>query len=141
MDQPPAPSIPAGPGAAAPESVSAGLTIAPPDQGLAAMTRLSGLAGYIIPFGGILVPIIIWMVKKDSAVISSIAKQAVLLNLVVFALVMATAILWITIILIPVVILFWFVLGLAAIALPIVGAIKASQGEYYPYPVIGLRPY
>jgi uncharacterized Tic20 family protein len=139
MDQPShATSTPLGSASSAEPAVTA---IAPPDQGLAAITHLSGLAGYIIPFGGIIVPIIIWIVKKDSAVISSIAKQAVLLNLIVFALVVATATLWLTIILIPLVVLFWFVLGIGAIALPIVGAIKASQGEYYAYPVIGLRPY
>jgi uncharacterized Tic20 family protein len=115
-------------------------TIDPKDQALAAITHLSGLAGYIIPLGGVIVPIIIWMVKSESAVISGIAKQALLLNVIVFVLVAATAILWITIILIPVVILFWIALAIAALALPIVGAIKASQGEYYRYPVIGVPP-
>ena len=41
------------------------VSIGPEERGLAAITHLSGLAGYIIPFGGVLVPIIIWMVKKD----------------------------------------------------------------------------
>lgn len=102
------------------------------------MTHLSGLAGYIIPFGGVLIPIIIWIVKSEDRVISSIAKQAILLNVMVFVLVVTTAILWITLILIPVVILFWIGLAIAAIALPVVGAVKASSGTYYKYPVIGL---
>jgi uncharacterized Tic20 family protein len=55
-------------------------------------------------------------------------------------LIAATAVLWITIILIPLVILFWIALGIGAIALPIVGAVKASQGTYYRYPLIGLLP-
>ena len=62
------------------------VSIGPEERGLAAVTHLSGLAGYIIPFGGVLVPIIIWIVKKDSEIISSIAKQAILLNFVVFLL-------------------------------------------------------
>ncbi len=115
-------------------------TIEPPERGLAAITHLSGLAGYIVPLGGVLVPIIILLVKKESAVIAGIAKQAILLNVLVFVLVAVTAILWITIILIPVVILFWVALGIAAIALPIVGAIKASDGTYYKYPWVGLAP-
>jgi len=115
-------------------------TIDPADRGLAALTHLSGLAGYIIPFGGALVPVIIWIVKKDSPVISTIAKQALLLNLIVFALAGALALLLITIILIPVVLLGWLALGIAALALPIIGAIKASDGTYYKYPMIGLTP-
>jgi len=114
--------------------------IDPPERGLAALTHLSGLAGYIIPLGGVIVPIVILLVKKESAVVAGLAKQAILLNVLVFLLVAVTAILWITIILIPVVILFWVALGIAAIALPIVGAIKASEGTYYKYPWVGLGP-
>ncbi len=55
-------------------------TINPEERGLAACTHLSGLAGYIIPLGGVIVPIIIWMVKSESAVIAGIAKQALLLT-------------------------------------------------------------
>ena len=116
------------------------ISIPPEDRTLAALTHLSGLSGYIIPLGGVLVPIIIWVVKKEAPIIAAIARQAVFLNLVVFLLVVASAILWITLILIPVVILFWCALGIAAIALPIVGAIKASQGTYYRYPFVGLNP-
>lgn len=116
------------------------ITIAPEDRTLAALTHLSGLSSYIIPFGGILVPIIIWMVKKDAPVIAAIAKQAILLNLVVFALFVVGVVLFITIILIPAVILGWCVLGIAAIALPIVGAIKANGGLFYRYPVVGTTP-
>jgi uncharacterized Tic20 family protein len=110
------------------------------DRTLAVLTHLSGLSGYVLPLGGILVPIVIWAVKKDSETIATIAKQAILLNVVVFLLIVATAILWLTIILIPLVLLFWCALALVALALPIVGAIKANQGEYYRYPVVGLTP-
>ena len=115
-------------------------SIEPPERGMAAITHLSGLAGYIIPFGGAIVPIVIWMVKKDSAVISTIAKQALLLNAMVYVLIGASALLFLTVILIPLVILFWVGLGITALVLPIVGAIKASDGTYYRYPVIGLTP-
>lgn len=115
-------------------------TIAPEERTLAALTHLSGLAGYLIPLGGVLVPIVIWAVKSDSKVISSVAKQALLLNVVVFLLVAGTALLWLTVVLIPLVVLFWVLLGLAAIAFPIVGAIKAFDGVYFRYPVVGVGP-
>ena len=107
---------------------------------MAVVTHLSGLAGYIIPLGGVIVPILIWIMKKESGVISSIAKQAIALNVVVFVIVCAISILWLTIILIPIVILAYIVLGLVAVALPIIGAVKASDGTYYKYPVVGVEP-
>jgi uncharacterized Tic20 family protein len=116
------------------------ITIPPEDRGLAVLTHLSGLSGYIVPLGGVLVPIIIWILKKDVPIIAAIARQAVLLNVAVFFLIGATAILWITLILIPFVILFWCALGIAAVALPIVGAVKANQGLYYRYPAVGSNP-
>jgi len=116
------------------------VTIAPEDRTLASLTHLSGLSGYIVPFGGVLVPIVIWALRKDSPVISSIAKQALILNLVVFALFGAAAVLMITIILIPAVFIFWIVLGIFAVVLPIIGAVKANQGTYYAYPVVGVTP-
>ena len=60
------------------------VAIGPEDRGLAAMTHLSGLAGYIIPLGGVLVPIIIWLTKQDSPIISAIARQAILLNVTAY---------------------------------------------------------
>ncbi|HYN10307.1 MAG TPA: DUF4870 domain-containing protein [Vicinamibacterales bacterium] len=116
------------------------VTISPEERTLAAITHLSGLSGYIIPLGGIVVPIVIWLVKSESRVISSIAKQAILLNLIVFFLLMCGVVLSLTIILIPIAIVMWMVLGLTAIVLPIVGALKANQGIYYCYPVVGIAP-
>jgi uncharacterized Tic20 family protein len=112
--------------------------IVPEERGLAAVAHLSGLAGYIIPLGGLLVPIIIWIVKSDSRTISTIAKQALLLNVIVWILGIALIIPFITVILIPIAIIGWFGLGLVAIVLPIVGAVKASDGIYYRYPLVGL---
>jgi uncharacterized Tic20 family protein len=121
-------------------ATSPAIAIAPEERGLAAMAHLSGLAGYLVPLGGAVVPIVIWIVKQDSPIIAGIARQALLLNVVVYLLVAATAVLWLTIILIPAVLLFWCALGLVALVLPIVGAIKASDGTYYRYPLVGLMP-
>ena len=116
------------------------VTISPEERTLAALTHLSGLAGYIIPFGGIVVPIIIWIVKNESRVISSIAKQAILLNLIVFLFFCIGWVLFLTIILIPAVVVGWIALFLVALVLPIIGAIKANDGLYYRYPVVGVEP-
>ena len=116
------------------------IPIAPEERGMAVLTHLSGLAGYIVPLGGVVVPIIIWMVEKDVPLIAAIARQAVILNVAVFVAICLSAILWITLILIPAVILFWCVIGIAAVVLPILGALKASDGVYYRYPVVGANP-
>jgi uncharacterized Tic20 family protein len=115
-------------------------TISEDERGLAVIAHLSGLAGYIIPLGGILVPIVIWVVKSDSRVISNIAKQAIILNVIVFILGFALLGLFLTVILIPVAFLGWIVLGIVAVVPPIVGAIRASDGLYYAYPLIGVQP-
>jgi uncharacterized Tic20 family protein len=116
------------------------IAIPPEDRTLAALTHLSGLSGYIVPLGGIIVPILIWMTKKDSPVIASIAKQAILLNVTVFILICTGVVLFLTVLLIPAVIIGWVVLGVAAVALPIIGAIRANDGRYYRYPVVGSTP-
>ena len=116
------------------------ITIAPEERGMAAITHLSGLAGYVIPFGGVLVPIIIWLMKKDSPVISTIAKQAILLNVAAFVLLLVCVALVFTLLGIPLAILLGICVGIGAIALPIVGAVKASSGIFYQYPVVGSRP-
>ncbi len=115
-------------------------TIPAEERGMAVLTHLSGLSGYIVPFGGVLVPVIIWITRKDQPVIAAIARQAVLLNVAVFIAFLVSAILLMTVILIPAIFLFWCVLGLAAVGLPVYGAIKANQGEYYQYPVVGSNP-
>ena len=118
----------------------ANVAIAPEQRTAAALTHLSGLAGYLVPLCGVLVPLIIWLIKSDSPVISSIAKQAVFLNIVAWLLAGGAALLLLTIILIPFVFVFWFVLGVVALVLPIVGAVKASEGVYFKYPLIGVAP-
>ena len=130
-----------GPGKRGTVNGATGIAIQPQDRTLAALTHLSGLSGYVIPLGGVLVPIIIWLMKKDeSPLIAAIARQAILVNVIVYALVIVGAVLFLTIILIPAVILAWCVAGLAAIVLPIVGAVKANDGIYYRYPVVGSNP-
>ena len=119
---------------------SPGVVISSEERGLATFTHLSGLSGYIIPFGGVLVPIILWMVNKDSPIVSAVARQAILLNVIVFILVGFSFVLWFTIVLIPLMATVALVLLVTAVALPVVGAVKANKGVYYRYPVVGSNP-
>ena len=118
----------------------ANVAISPEQRLTAVLTHLSGLAGYLVPFAGVLFPIVIWIVKSDSPVISSIAKQAILLNVVAFLLAGVGVLLAFTILLLPLAIILWCALALAALLFPVIGAVKASEGVYYRYPVVGIAP-
>ena len=107
---------------------------------MAIITHLSGLAGYIVPFGGVIVPIIIWITRKDQPVIVAIARQAVLLNVAVFVGAILAFIMVLTILMIPAAIILGCILFVGAIALPVIGAVRANDGVYYKYPVVGSNP-
>ena len=122
-------------------------SIEPEERSWAVVAHLSGLAFYLIPFGGIIAPIALIFAKSDSPVVSSIAKQALYLNIAVLLGECVTGVLAFffaaIVIGIPLAILLGLVgslIGLAALVLPIVGAVKASSGEYFRYPFVGRYP-
>lgn len=93
--------------------------------------HFSILAGWIIPIGGLIVPILLWQIKKDE--LPGIVPHAhVVLNWIVSSLVYAL----ICFILMFVVIgIFGFMaLGLATVIFAIMGGIKANDGELWEYP-------
>ena len=116
------------------------IPIAPEERGMAIITHLSGLAGYIVPFAGVIIPTIIWITRKDEPVISAIARQAVLLNVGVFVAFICGMMLALTLVLIPALIIAAIVIFVAMVALPVYGAIMANRGTYYRYPIVGANP-
>jgi uncharacterized Tic20 family protein len=111
------------------------------DKNYSSITHLSGFAGWFIPFGNIIAPLVLWVAKKnESAYIDSHGKSAVnfQLSLIVYGFLLALLI-------IPIAI-FTLGLGLVAIVLGIIPAIilkfiliisasiKANNGEQYHYP-------
>ncbi len=93
--------------------------------------HLSALAGYIIPFGNIIGPLVVWLIKKDEfQFVNSQGKESLnfQLSMTIYALV--SAVLIFVIIGIPLLI----ALGLANLILVILAAVKASSGEPYQYP-------
>jgi len=93
--------------------------------------HLSLLAGYLIPFAGWIAPIVIWQVKKaempELDVHGRIAANW-MVSLVIYA--ALSMLLVVVLVGIP---LLW-ALGIIAVVFPIIGAIKASQGEVWRYP-------
>ena len=113
------------------------IMIAEKDRTLAVLAHLSGLAGSLTLGAGVVVPLVMWLALSDRPQLAAIAKQALFLNLAVLVASAVAFLMIFTVILIPV----SWVIGLVAmpiaVALPIVGAIKAYGGDLYRYPLIG----
>ena len=111
------------------------------DKNYSAITHLSSFAGRVFPFGNVIVPLILWLAKKNESTYIDIHGKAAVnfqLSLMFYCFLLALLIIPITI----------FTLGLGLIALlisiiPILvliivliisASIKATHGEYYNYP-------
>lgn len=105
--------------------------------------HLAGLILYIgIPFGNILGPLVVWLLKKDEyALVDQQGKEALnfQISLMVYSVVaiVAAVVCAITVILIPLAIVLGILLGiifLVNLIVIIVAAIKTSNGEPFTYP-------
>ncbi len=93
--------------------------------------HLSLLAGFVIPFGGLIAPIVIWQMKK--AEYASIdAHGKIVLNWIISGFIYGTVFLILSFLLIGIPLL--FALGIISIVYSIVGGIKANNGEIWRYP-------
>lgn len=94
-------------------------------------THLSAFAGFFVPFGNIIAPLVIWLMKKDeSPVIAEHAKETLNFQIsttIYFIVAGILCMVFIGVILLPIV----FIVDLICI---IIGTIKASEGTLYRYP-------
>lgn len=98
----------------------------------ALIMHLSLLAGFLVPLAGLIAPIVIYLIKKD-ALPGLVAHGHVIFNWIISVVVYAIIGGILTIVLIGVPIL--IALGIVAVIFPIVGAIKASDGVVWRYPL------
>jgi len=105
---------------------------------------LAALAVYLgIPFGNILGPLIIWLVKKDEIpLVDENGKEALnfQISLLIYgaAAVIMIVVFSVTIILIPLAILLGmliFLFALVNLVLIVIAALKVSNGESFQYPL------
>ena len=94
--------------------------------------HLSQLLNFVIPFGGVVAPVLIWQLKKDE-IPALDAHGKMVTNWMISALIYGVVSGILCIVLIG-------FLGLAALAItgivfPIIGAIKANNGEFWEYPL------
>lgn len=107
----------------------------------AVVLHLSSFAGYLFPFGNIILPVVLWLVKKDESHFIDVHGKSTInfeISLMLYTLILAILIVPITI----------FTLGMGLVALLIAAlplliayivvkiqaAIQASNGRYYQYP-------
>lgn len=97
----------------------------------AMFAHLSALIGFIIPFGNLLGPLIIWLMKKETMpFVDQQGKEALNFQITVTIAMMISAIL----IIVVIGFVLMFVIGLAALILTIMAGIKANEGVAYRYP-------
>jgi len=102
------------------------------------LCHLSALSGYVIPFGNVLGPLIIWQIKKNEfPSVEEHGKAALNFQLTVLIALVASAVsafllsfVCIGVLLFPVVV----AVALCGLIFAITAGIKASNGEPYRYP-------
>jgi uncharacterized Tic20 family protein len=100
-------------------------------QQWAMFIHFSILAGWAVPIGGLIVPIILWQMKKEELP-GIVPHVHVVLNWIVSSLVYALICFILTFVIIGI---FGFMaLGLATIIFAVIGGIKANEGELWEYP-------
>lgn len=98
----------------------------------AMFVHFSLFAGYLVPLAGLILPVILWQIKKDQYPFVDVHGKIVvnwIISLVIYSAVCA--------------VLIFALVGIAGFALlfvltiifPIIGGIKANQGEVWEYPL------
>ena len=95
--------------------------------------HLSSLAAFVgVPFGNIVVPLILWLIKKDeSSYVDYHGREVLNFQISITLYFLVCVPLMFVLIGIPLAIIITF----ADIVLTIVAGIKANDGEYYRYPL------
>lgn len=94
--------------------------------------HLSALLGYVVPFGSIIGPLVIWLVKKDeSSYVDSQGKEALNFQITM----LMAAIVSIILMFVLIGFLLIFLVAVFNLIMIIIAAIKVSEGADYRYPV------
>lgn len=103
------------------------------DNQLLVITHLAQLLTYVTGFGGLIVPLVIWATQKDRVEGMDVHGKAILnfqISILIYSIVS-----------IPLIFLFGLgiltliVIGILALVLPIINAVKASNNELPSYPL------
>ena len=98
----------------------------------AMLAHISAIAGFVFPFGNIIGPLLIWILKKEEfPFVDDQGKEALNFQISITIYVLISIILVFVVIGIPILI----ILGLFALIMTIIGAINSYDGKAYRYPL------
>jgi hypothetical protein len=96
------------------------------------LCHLSTFAGYLVPFGNILGPLIVWLVKKDEyAFVDDQGKEALNFQISITIYSLISGVLILALIGIPLLI----AVIIFSVVMTVIAAFKDNGGEYYRYPL------
>jgi len=103
------------------------------EQNWAMICHLSALAGFLIPFGNIVGPLIVWLIKRaEMPMVDVHGKEALNFQITVSI----AMVVCIVLMLVLIGFLLAFIVGLGALVLTVMAAVKVSNGDYgYRYPL------
>jgi uncharacterized Tic20 family protein len=104
----------------------------PEQKQMGLFLHLSQLLNVVIPFAGVIVPVVLWQVKKDEMP-SLDAHGKMVTNWLISSLIYFIVSLVLTLLLIG--ILGLIAVGIMSVVFPIIGGIKANNGELWEYPL------
>ncbi|WP_202973475.1 DUF4870 domain-containing protein [Abditibacterium utsteinense] len=99
--------------------------------------HLSSLCGFLgVPFGNILGPLVIWLIKKDSsAFINEHGRESLNFHISLWIYGLVSGLLFFTVILIPLMFLLWGAIYIGGVVYSVIAGVKAANGEHYRYPL------
>jgi hypothetical protein len=103
------------------------------EQNWAMICHLAALSGFLIPFGNIVGPLIVWLIKRaEMPLVDRHGKEALNFQITVTIAIIICIPLMFILIGIPLV----FAVGIGALVLTIMAAVKVSSGNFdYRYPL------
>jgi len=108
----------------------------PEDKNWGMLAHLLTLLGYVVVFGHWIPPLVIYLTKKgESAFVTGEARESLNFQITVFLALVLPLPLLCLVITIPLILLWWLLVVLAQLVLPIVAAVRAADGIPYRYPL------
>lgn len=92
--------------------------------------HLAALVGFVIPFGNVIGPLVVWQTHKEQPFVVDQGKEALNFQITVAI----AALICFVLMFVAIGLLLLPVVGIAALVFTIIAALKANDGERYRYP-------